>query len=259
MEDPWSLVRSKQYDKAIAEYSRLYEEDGEAHHLRNRGMVYLLMKDYSTALEDFKQVITATDSKYLGDGDYISVGICFWCLSQPSQTVEVWRQSLNAPYTDAAGGVRPPALLLYASERLKDRRLEKEALTILRKHWRKHQQWMKRKHSQDRYTHQDFVHPGLLVWPGAIVPFLLGETGVEDLEQAVNTSRSEVLQERWQCQADFYIALRALCEGKRSEFEAAMTRCASSRRGELEQEYSLALWELDQGFPEHPFALQTPV
>lgn len=253
MEDPWSLVKSKQYEKAIDEYSRLYKEDGQVLHLRNRGRVYLLVKDYLAALADFKQAIALTDSKYLPDIDYLYKGICFWCLNQPTQTVEAWRQSLSAPYTDAAGGVLPPALLLYASERLNHKHLEIEALDILRKHLQKHQQRAKGKPSRRKRTHQEFVCPGLLAWPGAIVPFLLGETGEEDLEQSVKSSSSLILKKRWRCQADFYIALRALREGNRSEFEVAMTNCASSQNGELEGEYFLALWELEQGFPEHPF------
>jgi hypothetical protein len=154
------------------------------------------------------------------------------------------------------GGVELPALLLYARERLGDKQLEKEVLKILKRLWRNHQQRLKRKRVRDRITHSDFVYQGLFGWPGAIVPFLLEQIEIEDFERAAGNTTSERLKERRQCQADFYIALRALREKNDEVFQLAMIRCANSQRGALEQEYYLALWELERGFPREPFIPQ---
>jgi len=256
---PWEFVEAGQYQKAIEMYTRMYERDARLSHLFNRGLAYLAAEDYISALEDFKLITVLENPRFLADDDYIFQGICYWYLDQPSEAVEVWRQSLKAPYTDAAGGVERSALLLYAAERLQDRELRKEALGLLRKHWRNHQQRLKRRQKRaelgrKQFTHQDFVHPGLFGWPGVIVPFLLGKVGVSGVQQQVMSAGHEILRGRWQCQADFYIGLRALREEDRAGFEAGMTRCAGSFYGLLEHEYCLARWEVQHSFPEVAFA-----
>jgi lipoprotein NlpI len=232
IEDPWQLVKSGQHHEAIEIYSRLYEEDGQPSHLYNRGAVYLDMADYATALEDFKLVTTVQEPRLLADAYYICQGICHWCLDQPSQAVGVWRQGLTAPYTDAAGGVVIPALLLYAAERLDNTELRREALGLLRKHARRK----------------------LREWPGAIVPFLLGKISASELEKTVKVAANDILISRWQCQADFYIALRALREGDRATFQSRMIRCSENSYGYLEHEHYLARWETERGFPDSAFA-----
>jgi lipoprotein NlpI len=232
IEDPWQLVKSGQHQKAVDIYSRLYDEDGQPSHLYNRGSIYLDIGDYASALEDFKLVSVIQEPRLLADAYYISQGICYWFLDQPSQAVEAWRQGLTTPYTDAAGGVVIPALLLYAGERLDDSAFRTEALRLLHKHARRK----------------------LQEWPGAIVPFLLGKIGIAELEKRVQMAINENLLERWQCQADFYIAVRALREGDWATFQSKMTRCSESPYGYLEHEHYLARWEVERGFPDPPFA-----
>jgi hypothetical protein len=109
-----------------------------------------------------------------------------------------WRQGLSAPYTDAAGGVLCPAFLLYAGVRLGDTAVEAEAERLLRGRWRQHKQRVKRGRARtSRQAQQDFVHPGLFSWPGALVPFLVGEIGAAALDEAAAHTPSDVLQARW--------------------------------------------------------------
>lgn len=255
----WELIKAGRYEKAIEIETQLYDKSRDPIYLRSRGSIYLAMGDYTSALEDFKLVTTLEEPRFLADNDYILQGVCYWYLNQPSQAVGTWKRSLTAPYTDAAGGVTRSALLLYAAERLQDGELRKEALGLLRKHWQNHQRRVKRKEKRreaggDRPTYHDFVYQGLFGWPGAIVPFLLGKIDVTALEQQVMTAGHEILRGRWQCQADFYSALRALREGNKTGFRVGMIRCANSFYGYHEYEYYLARWEVERGFPEVAFA-----
>src|SRR5262249_44232559 len=155
-------------------------------------------------------------------GGYSKQAVCYWYLGQPMPAVEALRQSDLAPYTDAAGGVQPPALLLYAAERLQNEVLRKEALSSLHK----------------------FAQSSTTNWPAAIAAFLVEEIGTAELEDSIESQAQAVnLKIRWHCQADFYIALRALREGNRQIFIDRMTQSAESTRGELEDEYYFAKWE----------------
>jgi len=175
MTDPWTLIETGQYEAAISEYSRLYEEKGRKFYLNNRGRAYLLVGNYNAALRDFRHSIETDDPRYRSTGDYVYAGISLWYLNRPDEAIPIWRAGLSAPYTDAAGGVEIPALLLYAGCRLRDFALQTEAVQLLKKHWRNFLRQQKRRAQQSRPSHEDFVHPGLVAWPGAIVPFLLYE------------------------------------------------------------------------------------
>ena len=85
------------------------------------------------------------------------------------------------------------------------------------------------------------------------MPYLLGVIDDEQLETSLSVTTNEILSDRWRCQADFYIALRALRERNRSLFQGRLKSCADSRQGLLEYEYHLASWEVRQGFPELAF------
>jgi hypothetical protein len=248
MNDPWELVQTRQYEAAIREYSRLHETKGGRMWLFNRGITYLLMTDYPAALADFKQMIETEESRLRGDSDYIHSGICCWCMNRTEEALRFWREGLTAPYTDAGGGVAVPALLLYGAERLQDRSLRNEANRHLKRRWQKHLRRQPIRHDRRQITRDDLIHPGLLAWPGAIVPFLLGKVDQTEFWQNAGNAGNDVLQARWQCAAHFYVGLRGLCEGNFSEFQDGMNRCATSGHFELEHVFYLARWEVERGF-----------
>jgi hypothetical protein len=227
MTSPWDLIKSKRYEAAVTEYTRLYQEQGSHVHLHNRGLAHLLMGNYAAALVDFQHAIHDDTS------NYIFAGVSAWCLSRHDEAVSFWRAGLSAPYADAAGGVEIPALLLYGGCRLGNPALQNEAIQLL-----------KEMREQDRPI--DFVHPGLAAWPGAIVPFLLGDFDQTQLQGAVDDARNDILKQRWQCAADFYVGLHAAHEGDESTFQDSMRRCAASQHGELEHGFYLARWEVDR-------------
>ncbi len=253
-EGPRQLVESGRYEEAIAAYTRLYREDGQASHLFARGTVYLTTADYVAALDDFRSVLSVEAPSSLGSRHYILPGICCWFLDRPRDAVELWRASVHAHFTDAAGGVQPPALLVYAGERMHDAEVIHEGLALLTRHWRNQLRRLKRRQAGILNPHEDLVHPGLATWPGAIVPFLLGHTDGAHLARAAASTSQPILQSRWQCQADFYLGLQALREGQRPQYQEAMRRAAASEWGKLEVEWRLALWEVERGFPEPAFS-----
>ncbi len=231
-QDPWQFVENGWYEQAIKLYTRHFDEDGKVFHLTNRGTVYLLQEDYDLALADFQLVLHVEDPRFVSDTDYFFLGICYWYLKQPSRAVDAWRQSLTAPYTDVASGVEAPALLLYAALRLDDQDLRREALNVLRKRARRK----------------------LVAWPGPIAPFLLGKMESVELVHLANVSSSDILRARQVCQADFYIALKALLDGNPTGFKAGMIRCTESPYKILEHEYYIARWEVRRDFPNPAFA-----
>jgi hypothetical protein len=80
------------------------------------------------------------------------------------------------------------------------------------------------------------------------VPYLLGKTDSADLDAAAMYSSK--LQARWQCKADFYVALRALREGDRAKFKVRLLGAGMAEGAAwLEDEFFLARWEIGRGFP----------
>ena len=227
----WQLLRVGRQQEAIDLYTKCFEKSSKFIYLYNRGLAYLEAGNYESALADFRLVAANENPDFIADAYFIYQGVCHWYLNQPSEVLPIWEKGLAAPYTDAAGGVELPALLLYGAERLHDLDYRKLALRLLRKHARRKLQG----------------------WPGPIVPFLLGKTDVEVLQQNAQATPSDILRSRWQCQADFYIALHALREGDRDLFRVYMKRCAENPYGYHETEYYLAHWELAHNFPDPAF------
>ncbi len=210
-QDPWDLIKAKRYAEAAEAYSRDFVAEGDTFALRGRAKALLLSGRPAEARDDYSRLLEETEPGHGAAGDYLDLGTCHWYLGQPAEAVARWRQGLAAPYADAAGGVVGPVFLLYAGARLGDAALETEAVRLLRGHWRKHRQRARRGRARTgREAHEDFVHGGLYYWPGAVVPFLLGEVGPGELDEAAAHTPSDVLRGRRQCQADFAAAVRAL-------------------------------------------------
>lgn len=252
MADTWQLIRDRCYREAIEAITAKFEATGDTFDLRNRATAYLLLGDHAAAASDLRFLIEHTEPRLRGDSDYILLGVCRWYDDQPPEAVFTWRQGLGMPYTDAAGGVELPALLLNAATRLKNEALERQALQLLKKHWRNFQRRAQRRKqtSEARTRHENLIHPGLAAWPGAVVPFLLGECSLEVITQSWRSAQQPVLESRWKCQADFYAGLRGLREGDKAMFRRGMEECAGSTYGELEHEFHLARWEVAHQFPD---------
>ena len=148
-EDPWTLMSAKRYAEAAEEFSRRHAEGGNPVGgltilLRGRAWARMLTGRPAEALADLRTVIETTPENLRNTTDLIAVGTCHWSLRQPEEAVAAWRQSLKAPYRDAAGGVVSPAILLYAGVRWRQPKVEAEGLRLLRGHWKKFQRRVQR-------------------------------------------------------------------------------------------------------------------
>lgn len=229
--DALALRRRGRLQEAVEAYSKLYEFDGRPPSLSGRGRTYLLMGNYAAALADFEQAIAIEAPNFLGDSQFLSLGVAHWFLNQPTHSIAAWQRGLNTPYTDAAGGVELPALLLYGAVRLRDALLEKKAIKLL----------------------EQFATDEKKAWPGSIAPFLLGKIDTQELLSNIKASKSDILRARFQCQADFFIGLRAYIKSDKRTFQEAMIRCSENYYGDLHHEYYLAHWEVKRNFPEPAF------
>jgi tetratricopeptide (TPR) repeat protein len=233
MTDAWDLLMGGDYLAAAEAYSPGADE-GDFGSLHNRGTAFLAAGQAWRAVADFERLIDSRPSDHRNDGDFLKLGAALWQLGEVHQAVHAWQAGVDAPYTDAAGGVECPGVLLYAGERLGDDSLRAESLRLLR-------------HVARRKPRG---------WPGPVAEFLLGEMSPDVLDHHARDDNPEPLAVRQQAQADFYVAVRALRTNDWTTFEKRLRSCASNPRAILEPEYHLAVWEVQQGIP-NPTSFRT--
>lgn len=125
-----------------------------------------------------------------------------WLKRQSVLAIEAWKTGLKSKYTDAAGGVEIPMLLLFASVRTLDKKLEKEATNLLKKACR-----AKR----------------TINWPGPLAQYLLDV--ISEAEMRSQVDAQPILHEKQSCQADFYVALKRLTSGDEIGFREKLELC----------------------------------
>jgi hypothetical protein len=247
--DPWVLVQNGEYDKAETIYLQDFEVSGRPLNLIQCGRIRLICSDLIPAINYFNCFIQETDNRLMPAIPYLFLGICYWILRDYEKVFTNWKMAFRVPYTDAAGGVEPPAMLLYAGLKLNDQGKIKVAKNRLLHFWKLHVQRQKRRSVKKEYSEEDFVHPGLLAWPGMIVPYLLGKIDEEDVIRMLEKKYQEPLRSRYTCQFDFYRGLVGLMNSNDQQFKDGMLKCANSNNGLLVHEYFLARWERDNNFP----------
>ena len=70
------------------------------------------------------------------------------------------------------------------------------------------------------------------------------------MQKAIDTLPEGSFKKRYKCQVDFYLALNAFRKKETMNYRVHMTRCAENFYGWYEREYLLALWEVENNFPE---------
>ncbi|WP_239624000.1 hypothetical protein [Paenibacillus sp. H1-7] len=218
--DFFDLVLKKKYEDAYKIANAEYTNDPNETNLRNRGDASLCLKHYGNALEDYLKVIQVTEGR--ADADFIRAGVSYWLIGNHTEAIDIWKKGLTTKYTDAAGGVEIPATLYFAAISQKNESLEKEAIKLLKKRWKS---------------------KAVVNWPGAIAGYLLDEVSADECIKAIGSD--SLLSVRYLCQLYFYIAVKCLKAGDRVEYLNYLSRCAFSEMGYLEQEYYLAIGELD--------------
>jgi tetratricopeptide (TPR) repeat protein len=222
-DDCWDLVEQGYFTEAISLADKVYKETGDDFELNNKTLALMNLKRYKEAMANSVLLINLHQGR--SEVAYIFVGCSHWLQGRYLDAIEVWKDGMNAPFKDAAGGVDIPALLYYAAVSLSNEILEIEALKLLKKEW---------KTKQAQYN-----------FPGSIAGYLIGDLDEHTFIHSL--SDHDILQQRELCKAIFYIGVSALKKGDKNKFFDCMEQCrASPPIARLEQEYYLAIGELDR-------------
>lgn len=215
----WDLSQQKDfygiYKKANEEYAETKSESS----LRYKTGASLHLKRYQDVLENATELIKISNGRT--DTEYIWAGIANWFLGNYADAVEILKKGLKTKYTDAAGGVEIPALLYYVAIRSNDKKLEKEAITLLKKR-------CKSKVS--------------LNYPGSIAGYILDRISDDELLNSYASFKE--LKTRILCKAYFYIAVKNLKNGNEEMFYENLKNCIENG-SYLENEYFIAIGEID--------------
>ena len=182
------------------------------------------MGRFDAAVEVCDEVIRL--SRYVSDHPFIRRGVANWLAGREDEAIASWKGGSNPQYTDAAGGVTVPALLLFASIRRSDADLGRSSRSALKKLCRRRR---------------------LAIWPGPIVHFLLEDLTEEDLLCAAAEPAITILAQRYLCQAEFYVAVRRLAHGDQNGFVRYLEQsCSHGLPSIVESEFYLARGELER-------------
>lgn len=215
---PWNLVRSGRYQEALAAYSQRYAETREISNLANIGYVQLNLGNPVEACDCFAEVLKVSNDN---DGTYLLLGTAQWLAGKKEAAVETWRSGLNTPYTDAAGGVQLPGILLYGAVRMGDRKVEQEVIRLLKKRWK----------------------PGRNApWPAPLAGLHLEGQSAEQLSHSL--SQHPILRARQLCQMHFHLGVAALRQAAEDAAIGHMQAAAADPAALIQVEYYLAHGEL---------------
>jgi len=226
----WNLVKSGEYESAIA---LLTEEAAHAPStavFNNRGMAQLHLGRYDAALADFRAAEEATIAVSGGACDGALCGVAHWMAGREEEAILTWADGVRVSikgaviYADLAGGVTVGNLLMFGAAIRRDAGATELAAKLLKKRLRTKQ---------------------ATSWPGPASRYLMGELSRDALLSAV--SQTAVLHERQLCQAHFYIGVRAFSGGDALFYSTEIKQALGyGRVAKLGAEYYLALHELEQ-------------
>jgi hypothetical protein len=218
----WNLIEQGRYEEACIRADIEYEETKTMLPLRNKVFALLHLKKYKEVINLCKFLIEERNGET--DSDFIFLGIAYWIENEITNAIEIWRKGLESKYKDAAGGIEIPSLMYFASISLKDKLLEREAVTLLEKRSKSNQ---------------------VINWPGPIASFLLDIIDEEELLSSVVSHPS--LRAKQLCQAYFYIALKKLKNDNIIDYKEYLKKSLSlDVSSYLKQEYYLAEVELQK-------------
>lgn len=228
--DPWQLIKDGRYSEAVDAYTQQLAEARTVSSFRNRAIAYLNLDQLDHAMADYESAERIDQSR--SDGNLKSIGVVHWLAGREADAVRAWAKAVRLlerneiQYTDGAGGVQSPCLLWFAGGRLKDVTLQDSAISMLRT-------LLKGRRANN--------------WPGPIGRLLLKQADAETLRSSV--SSVPVLRERELCQAEFYISVQTLDDGRQLYIDG-LRRAIGQSVALLENEFYLARFELRRAMSE---------
>jgi lipoprotein NlpI len=201
MPSVWDLIQLGKFDEACTLADSEFKQNGDVFPLRNKIFALLQLNKFDESIRLSEQIIESTDGN--ADRDFIFLGVAHWCKDQRDLAVQAWKSGLHTQYTDAAGGVEVALLLLFASAITQDEKLEKEALSLVKKASKSKR---------------------MINWPGPLADYMLGKISEEALRSRVDAQ--PILHEKQTCQADFYVAISRFLSSDKKAFQDRLTACA---------------------------------
>jgi tetratricopeptide (TPR) repeat protein len=215
----WALLQDQKFDEALPLLEQAFQLHRTPAMLNNVAMAKLGMEDYVGAQEAFTYSLENNPNK--NEFGYIHIGVCEWCQGNPHIAVETWKSGIGCQYSDAAGGMSIPLLLIFAGTVLHDNSLpllaEQEILTRMRRFGQN--------------------------WPAPLARFLIGKITFSELMEIIGTD-TLALQDHWYPLAKFYQSVAFLCDGDKKCYIAGLETFTSTLRHRVCPEWFLARYEL---------------
>ncbi len=108
-----------EYDAVISNFERRYANDGHSGWIGLVGCIFLLKREYDKAYHVFTELVEDTEKHgelYKNAMKYHCYrGTASWCCGRRERAVVEWNRGLKCPYTEAAGGIQAPVLLVFAA------------------------------------------------------------------------------------------------------------------------------------------------
>lgn len=186
--DVWDLIRSNLFEEACLKADADFEEYGSLLSLRNKVYALFHLEKFSEAVLLLNKIIQAGGKSA---SDFIFLGIALWILDKKEEAILNWFKSDQTNFQDAAGGLDGFLLIYFASIRLNDDKLKKEAMRSIKK----------KINNKTNYN-----------WPSPLTYYLLGRLNEDQLKTYVDID-TPILRERQLCQMDFIIGIKLLENG----------------------------------------------
>ena len=219
----WDLIKDGRFQEAADMAEKQSAETGSLLPLRNKVIAQLNDDQLDSAIEVSRRIIKLNGGKT--DSDYIFLGLAYWLRRERESAVRAWREGSNTDYTDAAGGVEIPMLIMFGASRLRDAALHEEAIGIVKKVLGKRTDGP---------------------WPVPIARYCIGAMSEEMVRQKIPPASK--IGPKLSCQANFYFAMNACLRGDhvRSNELLGEAGVLVEPMVLLRPEYYLAKYELAQ-------------
>jgi hypothetical protein len=230
----WDMITEGNVTGAISIYDKIIANKPGTIALNNRGVAYLLSGDLDKAAEDFDHV-----RRLPGPTSLLVplVGTTYWLQGKRLEACEEWSSELRrleigeiSHHDEAGSGV--PGLLWWASAHEEFSSFRFLAVKALKRLWK--QKWVQNS-----------------LWPGSLVPYLLGELSEEMVhEAACRPWAAKDLNRVKRCfVVQFYEATKILdsgdTEGYRTRMRSLVEEYSTDRNSLFSKpEYHLAIGEM---------------
>lgn len=206
----WDLLRNGRIDSAIAQMRRAVQKDQDSSSIMDLGIAYLWTRKYEDALKHFEWA--CDEYPHSVDSFYEMQGTASWCLGDPRNAVEAWRDGLECEFSDPGGPITLP-LLIYSASILQPR-VCTQANAI--------------KDLERRVIRSN-------AWPWPIVEFVAGKINERELMSA--GKKDGGLEAQCNCnRAEFYVGIWDFEQGDVKACAAHMQNIADISRPEWSSE-----------------------